>query len=58
MELLITLLVLLVVIAIVWWIFQQIPLPAPFRWIGAVVIGIVAIVVLLRLMPGAAHILG
>lgn len=52
LSLLITLLVVLIVLAIVYWVFQQIPLPPPFRWIGAAVIGIIAIVVLLSLVPG------
>ena len=52
MELLITLLVYLVIIAILWWIFQQLPLPDPIRWVAYVVIGVVAILLLLRLIPG------
>jgi hypothetical protein len=52
MDLLITLLVYLVIIAIIWWIMQALPLPEPIRWVAYVIIGIVAILLLLRLIPG------
>lgn len=51
MDMLIPLLVVLVIVAIVYWVFTQLPLPAPFRWIGVVVIGIVAIALLLDFVP-------
>jgi hypothetical protein len=51
MDLLITLLVYLVIVAIVWWIVQQLPLPEPFRLVAYVLVGILAIVLLLRLVP-------
>ena len=53
MDLLLTLLVYLVVIAIIWWIMQALPLPERFRWVAYVVIGIVAILLLLRVVPAA-----
>jgi hypothetical protein len=58
LSILITLLIYAVVIAVVWWIWQQIPVPAPFRWIGAVVIGIIAIVALLSIFGGGGLSLG
>lgn len=58
MSLLISLLVLLVVFAIVWWIIQQLGLPAPIRMVAAVITGLVAIMILLRFVPGGGVHLG
>ena len=52
-SLLITLILWLLIIAIVWWIVSHLPLPEPFRWVAVVVVGLLAIVMLLSLMPGS-----
>lgn len=55
MDLLITLLVLVVAIAIVWWALSQAPIPAPFRWIVNLVIALVALVVLFEFVAPGLH---
>lgn len=46
---LITLLVYLCILAIIWWVVTQLPLPAPFRLVANVIVALVAIVMLLQL---------
>ena len=50
-ELLITLLVLVAIAGIVWWVLQSVPLPPPLRIAVIVIVAIIAILVLLLLMP-------
>jgi hypothetical protein len=50
--LLIGLIVLCVIVAILWWILQQIPIPPQFRWIVYVVFGLVILLVVLNYLPG------
>ena len=52
MGLLIYLLVFLIVIAIVWWVINQLALPPPFRMVAVVVMALVAIFMLLSLVGG------
>lgn len=54
MSLLITLLVFLLIAAIVWYVINALSLPPPIRMVAIVVMAIVAIVMLLQLVPGAA----
>jgi uncharacterized membrane protein YwzB len=54
-ELLVLLVVALLAVAIVWWVIQKIPLPAPFTWIGAAVIGLVALLLLLWFAQRLLH---
>jgi heme A synthase len=49
--LLVGLIVLCVVVAIVWWIIQQIPIPAQFKWIVYVVFGLVILLIVLNYLP-------
>jgi hypothetical protein len=49
---LITLLVYLCILAIIWWVITQIPLPPPFRLVAIVILAIVAIVMLLNVVGG------
>lgn len=55
MDLLVTLLVIVVAIAIVWWALKTVPIPEPFRWIVNVAIAIVALVILFEYVAPALH---
>ena len=55
---LITLLVYLCILAIVWWVITQIPLPPPFRIVATVILAIIAIIMLLNLVDGGGLGLG
>ena len=52
MSLLITLLIYLCILAIVWYVINQLPLPPPFRLVAIVIFAIVAIIMLLDLAGG------
>ena len=54
MSILISLLVLVLIFALVWWVLDQIPLPAPFGMIVRVIVGVIMIVYLLNL-TGTLH---
>ena len=58
MGILITLLVYFCILAIIWWVITQLPLPAPFRLVANVVVAIVAIVMLLSLVGGGGFHIG
>lgn len=49
---LISLLILLLILGIVWWVIGQIALPAPIKQAVIVVFAIIVIVVLLGYLPG------
>lgn len=51
-SLLISLLVLILIFAIVWWILSLIPVPPQFRWIAQVVLGIILLLCLLGFLTG------
>ena len=51
-SLLIYLLVVCLVIGLVWWAINQIPLPPPVRIVVIVVLVIIMILVLLSVLPG------
>ena len=51
-QLLIYILILLIVLALVWWIITQLPLPAPVKQIATVVIVVIfAIAMIYQLLP-------
>ena len=50
---LLTLLVYLVILAIIWWVLTQLPLPPPFRLVAIVIMALVAIYMLLGLVGGS-----
>jgi len=50
LNLLVTLVIYGLVLAIVWWGIQQIPVPAPFNWVIRAVFALVVVVVLLSLL--------
>jgi hypothetical protein len=47
---LVTILVMCIIFGLIWWIFTQIPLPAPFAQIARVVIVVIFVVWLLYLL--------
>lgn len=54
-EFLITLLILVVVVALVWWVLQQIPLPHPFGKIAQIVLVVVACIILIYMLLGLTY---
>ena len=51
--LLINLLIVVAILAIAWWAISMAPIPAPFRWVVAVIFAVIAIVLLLAFVgPG------
>jgi hypothetical protein len=49
---LVSLIILLVVFAIAYWIIQQIPIPAQFVWIVRVVLGLIFLIAIIELFTG------
>ena len=54
----VTLLIVLVIFAIFWWILQQIPIPPQFKWIVNVVIGIIFLICVISLLTGNFPVFG
>jgi len=55
MAILITLLILILIFALIWWLISVIPFPPPLaavRWVFYCILVIIAIVVLLGYLPG------
>lgn len=52
MSILISLLILCVIFAIVWWVIGQLSLPPPIRMVVIVIMAIIAIVFLLQFVGG------
>ena len=53
MNALITLLIVCLVLGVIYYIITILPLPAPFRTIALVIIGVIAIIYLISLLFGA-----
>lgn len=51
LSLLIGLIILCLIVAIAWWIIQQIPIPPPLRWVVYVVFGLVVLLIVLNYLP-------
>jgi heme A synthase len=51
MNTLISLLIAVLVLWGIWWVLQQLKLPAPFRTIATVIFAIIAILVLVSFLP-------
>ena len=49
---LLTLIIYLCVLAIVWWVITQLPLPPPIRLVAIVIFALIAIYMLLSLTGG------
>ena len=54
--LLVYILVLILVLGLVYWILQQLPIPEPFGMIVKVVIGLIAVVLLLSILFGGINV--
>lgn len=52
LEFLLSLLILVVIFAVVWWIFGMVPVPAEFRWLVNVIIAVVFLIALVSLLMG------
>ncbi len=44
--------VLVIVVSLVWWLLQQLPLPAPFGRIMQIAVVVIAVVILIYLLLG------
>ena len=51
-DVLVTLLIYILVLAILYWAFVQIPIIGPYRWIVNVLFAIVAVILVLSLFGG------
>lgn len=52
LSLLITLVIVGLIFAIIWWGVSQIPVPAPFSWVIRAVFALVVVIVLIGLLTG------
>jgi hypothetical protein len=52
LSLLVSLLVLLVIFAVAWWILSMIPIPANFAWVVRVIFAIIFLICLIELLVG------
>ena len=50
LNLLVTLVIYGLVLAIIWWAIQQVPMPEPFSWVVKVVFALVVVIILLGLL--------
>jgi hypothetical protein len=53
LEVLLSLLILVVIFAVVWWIFGMVPVPAEFRWLVNVIIAVIFLIALIALLTGS-----
>lgn len=51
--LLVSLIILLVILAVAWWIISMIPIPPQFKWIVQVVFAVIVLILLISLLTGA-----
>ena len=52
LSLLVSLLILLVIFAVVWWILSMIPVPPQFKWIVNVIVAIIFLICIISLLTG------
>lgn len=57
LSILVSLLILLVIFAVCWWIISMVPIPAQFIWIVRVVFAIIFLIALIELLTGGYSIL-
>lgn len=58
LSLLVTILILLLIFAVFWWILGMIPIPPQFKWVVNVVIGIIFLICLISLLTGNFPVFG
>lgn len=51
-SILISLLILVIIATVVWWILSMIPVPPPFVWIVRVIFAIIFLIALIELLMG------
>lgn len=51
-SLLISLLILLIIFSVVWWILTMIPVPPPFVWIVRVIFAVIFLICMIQLLRG------
>jgi F0F1-type ATP synthase assembly protein I len=54
-SLLITVIIVGLIFGLIWWIVHQLPLPAPFKMVVEVLVGLIAVVFLLSLLFGGIN---
>src|ERR1700729_753922 len=52
LSLLISLLILILMFAVIWWIISLIPVPPPFVWIVQVVVAVIFLIALIETLTG------
>lgn len=52
LSLLVSLLILLLIFGVIWWIMSMIPIPPEFAWIVRVVFAIIFLIALISLLTG------
>jgi len=55
-NILITILILGLVFGLIWWVLDQIALPAPFKLAAQVVLGIIMVILLLSMLFGGVNV--
>jgi hypothetical protein len=58
LSLLVSLLILLVIFAVIWWILGMIPIPGEFRWVVNVVVAIIFLICIISMFTGSFPVLG
>lgn len=57
MNVLLSLLIVILVLGLVWWVITQLPLAPPWRMAATVVFAVIAILVLLSFLPGMPRVI-
>ena len=57
MNVLLSLLIVILVLGLVWWVITQLPLATPWRMAATVVFEVIAILVLLSFLPGMPRVI-
>ena len=55
LDLLVTLLIVVLICALIWWILSLIPIPEPFKTIVIVIFAIIIVIYLISLLTGLPH---
>jgi len=52
LSLLVSLLILVLILGICWWLISLVPIPPQYRWIVQLIFGIICLIVLLSMLTG------
>jgi len=55
LELLVTVVIVGLIFAIVWWAISQIPIPEPFSWVVRAIFALAVVIVLVGLLTGGVN---